>query len=89
MKDVTKKRAILSLILFWFIPQVYIVMDCLSKGPCSYDYKFGITCLILWDLLPSLFKDFWVVITFLLVALIAFAVSFLISTIIIKEKRKF
>lgn len=87
MINVFKKRIILSLILFWFIPQVYVVMDCLSKEPCSYKYTFNFTFMILWYLLPSLFKDFFVVLAFLLLLLISFGISFLISALIIKEKK--
>lgn len=85
MGNILKKRIILTLVLFWFIPQVYVIMDCLSKGPCAYNYKFNITLLILWDLLPSLFTDFFVILTFLVLLIIAICLSFLISTFVIKK----
>lgn len=87
MKAVFKKRVMLTLILFWFIPQVYVVSDCLSKGPCVYNYKFNLTFLILLKLLPSLFTDIFVAVSFAVLILIALAVSFLVSTLVIKEKR--
>lgn len=89
MKKAIKKRLILTLMLLWFVPQVYVVMDCLQKGPCSYKYTFNFTFMILWHLLPSLFKDFWVVLTFLLVTMISLIVAFFISTLLIKEKKNF
>lgn len=85
MGGVLKKRIILTLILFWFIPQVYVITDCLSKGPCTYGYKFNITFLILWNLLPSLFTDFFVILSLLLLLIISLSISFLISTFIIKK----
>lgn len=87
IRPVVKKRIILTLILFLFIPQVYVVTDCLSKGPCSYDYKFNFTFLILRDLLPGLFTDFFVILAFLLLLFISLGAAFLISTLVIKEKK--
>ncbi|MDP2907341.1 MAG: hypothetical protein Q8O03_05355 [Nanoarchaeota archaeon] len=85
MGGVFKKRIILTLMLFWFIPQVYVIMDCLSRGPCTYGYKFNVTFLILWGLLPSLFTDFFVILAFLLLLVISLSISFLISTLLIKK----
>ncbi len=85
MGSVFKKRIILTLMLFWFIPQVYVIMDCLSRGPCTYSYKFNVTFLILWELLPSLFTDFFVILAFLLLLVISLSISFLISTFIIRK----
>ena len=87
LKPVFKKRVILTLILFWFIPQVYVVLDCLTKGPCVYNYKFNVTFIILWKLLPSLFSDFFALIVFLFLIAISLVVAFFISSLIIKEKK--
>lgn len=87
IKPVFKKRVVLTLALFSFIPQVYVVADCLAKGPCKYDYKFNITFLILKNLFPSLFNDFFSVLAFLLVILISLLVAFFVSTLVIKEKK--
>ena len=86
-KPVFKKRIILTLILFWFIPQVYIVSDCFAKGPCTYDYKLNFTFMVLWKLLPSFFSDLFVVFAFLFFILISLAVAFFISSLIFKEKK--
>ena len=89
LKPILKKRFLLTLALCLFIPQVYVVMDCLAKGPCTYDYKFNFTFMILWKLLPSLAGDLFVVLAFLFLIVISLVVAFFISTLIIKEKKKF
>jgi len=87
IKPVYKKRLIFTLISFLFIPQVYVVYDCLTRGPCSYDYSFNFTFMILLRLAPSLFSDIFVVLAFLFVIFISVAVAFFISTLIFKEKK--
>lgn len=85
LNPVFKKRCIFTLVLFLFIPQIYIVTDCLTKGPCTYNYEFNFTFLILWKLLPSLFTDFFITLVFFFLIVISLAVSFFISTLIIKK----
>jgi len=87
LKPVFKKRLILTLVLFLFIPQVYVVMDCLTRGPCTYGYKFNFTFMILWKLLPSLFSSFFVALAFLFLILISVVVAFFISILVFKEKK--
>lgn len=89
VNPVIKKRFIFMLVIFLFIPQVYVVLDCLTKGPCTYDYKFNFTFMILWKLLPHLSNDFFAVLTFLFLTMISLVIAFFIATIVIKERRKF
>ena len=87
--NIKAKRAILTLILFLFIPQFYFVTDCpVRTAHCEDFLSVSLTYNVLWKSSVSVFKyGHWnympILILHLLIALI---VSYLISNFIFRKR---